>query len=242
MTLKHSIRRVVHLFGFDIVRYPLHHPLERTIRLLQHYRVDYVVDVGAHDGEFATSIRQLGYTGKIISFEPLPQPFEVLRRKAAADANWDVYRHAIGDATGEVTINVSGNAGMSSSVLPMLDTHLTVAPDSRYVATETVRQVRLDSLLPQLGVGAGHRTFLKIDVQGYEGAVLEGASGLFADAAILGMQLELSLTPLYAGAMTYREGLERAEDLGMILMGLDPVFSDPKSGRLLQVDAVFFAA
>jgi hypothetical protein len=41
--------------------------------------------------------------------------------------------------------------------------------------------------------------------------------------------------------MTYREGLDRAESLGMTLMGLDPVFADPATGQLLQVDAVFFA-
>jgi hypothetical protein len=83
---------------------------------------------------------------------------------------------------------------------------------------------------------------LKIDVQGYEGAVLDGASSLFADGSIVGLQLELSLVPLYGGAMTYREGLDRAESLGMTLMGLDPVFADPKSGQLLQADSVFFTA
>ena len=241
MAMKHNIRRLVQRFGLDIVRYPLHSPSARTVRLLQHHRVDHVTDVGANDGGFASSIRRLGYTGKIVSFEPLTQPFEALRRKAALDGNWDVYRNAIGDTRGEVTINVSGNSGLSSSVLPMLDTHLIAAPNSRYVDTETVGQERLDSLLPKMGVGEHNRTFLKVDVQGYESAVLEGASGLFADGAIVGLQLELSLAPLYAGAMTYRAALERAEGFGMTLMGLDPVFSDPTSGRLLQVDAVFFA-
>lgn len=242
MALKHTVRSWAHRFGFDIVRFPLHDPLARTVRLMQHYKVDHVIDVGANDGGFSSEIRQLGYAGKIISFEPLKQPFDALRLKASADGNWDVHRHAIGHINGEVTINVSGNSGLSSSVLPILDAHLAVAPNSQYVSQETVPQRRLDTLLPKLGIDAARRTFLKIDVQGYEGAVLDGASGLFADGAILGMQLELSLTPLYAGGMTYREGLERAEALGMSLMGLDPVFSDPKTGRLLQVDAVFFAA
>jgi len=71
--------------------------------------------------------------------------------------------------------------------------------------------------------------------------VLDGASGLFADSAVVGLQLELSLVPLYGGAMTYREAMDRAEGLGMVLMGLDPVFADPNSGRLLQADAVYFA-
>ena len=112
----------------------------------------------------------------------------------------------------------------------------------RYVGTETIRQERLDALLPRFGLTSSSRTFLKVDVQGYERAVLDGASGLFADGSIIGLQLELSLVPLYDGAMTFREGLERANNLGMTLMRLDPMFDDPTSGQTLQVDAVFIAA
>ena len=242
MRWKHELRRIVQRFGVDVVRYPLHDPLVRTVKLLEHHRVTCVVDVGANDGGFAAAIRGLGYTGRIISFEPLQGPFESLRRKAISDDNWSVTQCAVGDAKGEVTINVSGNAGLSSSVLPMLESHTDVAPNSRYVGAETVRQERLDALLPELGVNPNIRTFLKVDVQGYENAVLDGASGLFSNNAVVGLQLELSLVPLYAGAMTYREGLDRAESLGMTLMGLDPVFADPESGQLLQADAVFFTA
>ncbi|WP_328351403.1 FkbM family methyltransferase [Mycobacterium sp. NBC_00419] len=241
MRWKHELRHVVQRFGLDIVRYPLHDPLARTVKLLEHHHIDCVVDVGANDGGFATSIRRLGYAGRIISFEPLRRPFESLDRKAAADPNWDTHRCAIGDTNGEVTINVSADAGLSSSVLPMLQSHTDAAPQSRHVSTETVSQKRLDQVLPTLRVGPTHRTFLKVDVEGYESAVLDGASDLLAAGGIVGLQLELSLVPLYEGAMKYREGLDRAEGLGMTLMGLDAVFADPESGQLLQADAVFFA-
>lgn len=242
MRLKHEVRHLVQRFGIDVVHYPLHAPMARTVKLLEYHGVDCVVDVGANDGGFATGIRGLGYTGRIISFEPLQEPFEVLRRKAGSDDNWDALQFAVGDVNREVNINVSGNAGLSSSVLPMLEAHTEAAPSSRYVGTETVTEERLDKLLTELGVGPDSRTFLKIDVQGYERAVLDGASGLFDGGAVMGLQLEVSLVPLYDGAMTYREVLDRAENLGMTLMGLDPVFSDPKSGQLLQADAVFFVA
>lgn len=242
MRLKHELRHFVQRFGVDVVRYPLHDPMARVVQLLNYHRIGCVVDVGANDGGYATTIRGLGYSDRIISFEPLQRPFEALRRKAAGDPNWDVLQCAVGDAQTEVTINVAGNAGLSSSVLPMLESHTAVAPESRYIGTETVEQHRLDALLPSFGMGPERRIYLKVDVQGYERAVLDGATELFKTGAIVGLQLELSLVPLYDGAMTYREGLDRAEALGMTLMGLDPVFSDPESGQLLQADAVFFAA
>lgn len=241
MTWKHSVRLAFqkHL-GLDIVRFPGHDPMLNTVKLLQNHGVNCLVDVGANNGGFALPLREAGYQGRIISFEPLSKPFAALRRYVDRDSNWDAYQCAVGATKDKVTINISGNSGLSSSVLPMLDSHTAAAPQSRYVDTETVDQDRLDSLLPNMGVASSDRVFLKIDVQGYEAAVLDGASALLASPTIVGMQLELSLTPLYEGAMTYREGLARADTLGMSLMGISPVFTNPDSGRLLQFDAVFF--
>jgi FkbM family methyltransferase len=211
-----------------------------VVRLLEYFGVDCVIDVGANSGGFASTIRNLGYQGRIVSLEPLPDPFELLATQAAKDPEWEALRVAAGDEDGQIRINIAGNAGASSSVLEMLDTHTDAAPQSRYVGTEIVPQRRLDGLLPELGIGSAHPAFLKLDVQGYESAVLDGAVELFGEGAITGLQMELSLVPLYAGAITYREGLAWAEELGMSLMGLIPGFSDSRSGRLLQADAVFF--
>ena len=69
-------------------------------------------------------------------------------------------------------MEVSGTS-VSSSVLPMRAEHVAVWPDSRPVGREDVPVVRLDTIAAELGV-AGRRTLLKIDVQGYEAAVLRG--------------------------------------------------------------------
>lgn len=241
MSLQHRLRLGLRRVGIDLARYPSSDPLFSVVRLLNHFAIDCVIDVGANDGGFASTIRRLGYSGRIVSVEPLSAPFEVLAARAAKDTAWDVVRAAVGDEDREIVINVAGNAGASSSVLPMLADHANAAPESRYVGTEIVPQRRLDGLLPEFGVGKRRPAFLKLDVQGYEAAVLDGAAELLDARAIVGLQMELSLVPLYAGAITYREGLDRAEELGMPLMGLVPGFSDPRSGRLLQFDAVFFA-
>lgn len=232
-------RRLARKVGLDVWRYPEADPLWRAVRLLAAHEIDVVVDVGANDGEYATVIRQLGYGGRIISFEPVQDPFQRLSARAASDRAWDPVRSALGDEDREVTINVSGNAATSSSVLPMLDSHLAVAPTSAYVGTEQVPQKRLDDVLPLMGVTAGHRVFLKVDAQGYEGPVLDGASRMLESAQLVGLQVELSLTPLYEGALTWQETMARATGIGMELMDVMPGVAKPQ-GRLLQMDAVFF--
>jgi FkbM family methyltransferase len=239
VTLQHQVRLGLRRFGIDFARYPESDPMSSVVRLLEHFGIDCVVDVGANSGGFASTIRRLGYSGRIVSLEPLSGPFEMLAARASKDPAWEVLRVAAGDEDCEIEINIAGNAGASSSVLTMLEAHANAAPDSRYVGTEVVPQRRLDGLLPELGVGAAHSAFLKLDVQGYEGAVLDGAIELFGAGAIAGLQMELSLVPLYSGAITYKEGLDRGERLGMSLMGILPGFSDPSSGRLLQADVVF---
>lgn len=241
MSLQHRLRLGLRSVGIDLARYPSSDPMFGVVQLLSHFAIDCVIDVGANDGGFASTIRRLGYSGRIVSVEPLSAPFEVLAARAAKDPAWEVVHAAVGDEDRDVVINVAGNAGASSSVLPMLDSHESAAPESRYVGTEVVPQRRLDGLLPEFGIGKQHPAFLKLDVQGYEAAVLDGAAELLDARAIVGLQMELSLVPLYAGAITYREGFDRAQQLGMALMGLIPGFADPRSGRLLQADAVFFA-
>src|SRR5260370_18092929 len=139
-------------------------------------------------------VRRGGFRGKIISFEPLAEAHSKLRQAAGSDPLWTVApRMALGDHAGTLLMHVAGSSA-SSSALPMLDAHLRAAPESAYIGTETVAVSRLDTVAEDLQVG-GQNLFLKIDVQGFEPQVLDGATRLLD--RIQGMELELSLTPLY---------------------------------------------
>ena len=81
-------------------------------------------------------------------------------------------------------------------------------------------------------------TFLKIDVQGYEKFVLEGAPNLLK--RVIGVQLELSLVPLYEGDTPYLRMLEFLESAGLHLTLIEPGFRDKNTGEDLQFDGVFF--
>jgi FkbM family methyltransferase len=237
VTLLHRARRVVQRVGIDVCRFPHNEPGYHRVKLLAHHEIDQVFDIGASDGRFGAELRRFGYRGRIVSFEPLPDAYAKLADRASADPLWTTFQYALGSESAEVILNVAGNAGASSSILPMLERHTTAAPEAGVVATETVQQHRLDAVWREL-TQEQSRLFLKIDVQGYERRVLAGAREVLQHC--VGVQLELSFVPLYEGSMSYREAFDEMERLGLTLMLLDPGFRDHQTGQLLQADAAFF--
>lgn len=205
-------------------------------RFLSVARPTAVLDIGANTGQYGISLRKCGFTGRIISFEAIQSVHARLSAMAASDQNWIIAPCcALGRAPGQARINLAGNS-VSSSLLPINESHLRAAPDSRYVGSEAVRIERLDDLAPSLLPKNG-RLLIKIDTQGYEEEVLAGGAVVVGGATA--MQLELSLTPLYQGAPSLRRSLELSEALGFQLHGLIPGFYDNETGRLLQMDGLF---
>lgn len=209
----------------------------RFYRQLIYHGVDTVLDVGANVGGYATYIRHLGFKGNILSFEPLSTAHGKLTQVATGDPKWHVLpRMVLGNSDGEITINIAGNS-TSSSVLPMNNLHKNAAPQSVYIGDEKVPIQRLDDITHP-AVSIAESIFLKIDTQGYEMPVLEGSVQLLKQ--IRGVQVELSLAPLYAGQQLYRDVIEWLFDHGFEMWNIIPGFTDQNSGRMLQFDGVFF--
>ena len=182
---------------------PLLPPGLRRGRLLAWQQIDVVVDVGANAGQYGSAIRAAGYEGRIISFEPLSQAFEVLATTAEADPLWECHRLALGAGSGRARLNVSDDLE-ASSLLSMEDRHVRHCPSSAYVGTEMVDVEGLDALASSLFL-AHDRVYLKLDVQGYELEVLDGSEATLPRVALV--EAELSLVPPYAtGRSTDQSG------------------------------------
>lgn len=234
--IKFAIQRVLRSLGWEIRRFSLDE-MTHLNQMLSHHCIDTVLDVGANIGQFATTLRQTGFLGEIISFEPQSDAHARLVAMSASDPRWTVVsRCAVGAAPGELTMNISDNS-VSSSALPILDMHTDSAPASRYIRTETAPVITLDSCdeVPATG-----RIFVKIDTQGFEQQVIDGAKQLFTRA--IGVQTELSLAPLYEGQADFLEILNQMQMLGFSTWAINPGFADRAKGRLLQVDVTYFRA
>lgn len=225
-------------FGVNISRVsPTSNPDLQLLLGLRQHGVDVVLDVGANTGQFAEGILKRGFAGRVVSFEPLSAAHAALCKTASSRANWTVaQRSALGSKEGEVLINVSANS-VSSSILPMLDLHKQAAQGSDYVGTETVPVITLDAAAAR-HVEHNENVFVKIDTQGFEWEVIEGGAETLARAT--GVLCEMSLTPLYKNQKLMPDLLARLAALGLDLWAVQPGFADPRTGRTLQVDGVFF--
>jgi FkbM family methyltransferase len=237
MRLSTAINNILGKMGLEVRRLKNVSSAAQLVSSLRKFDIDLVLDVGANKGQFALDIRQYGYAGRIVSFEPLSQAHGQLLRSSAGDTMWDAYpRCALGDHNGEVEINIAGNSE-SSSILPMLESHRSAAPESAYQGKEIVPINTLDAVAGQYLKDA-RAPFLKIDTQGFEWHVLDGARDILPH--IKGILVELSLVPLYEGQHLWRDVIDRLETAGFTLWAFQPVFSDRSQGRSLQVDGIFY--
>jgi FkbM family methyltransferase len=229
----HRAKLLVHRAGFDVTRDTFKY---RFVHQVREHGIDTVLDIGANTGQFAVLMRQSGFSGRIHSVEPLQSAYTQLQAAAGRDSRWTVQRAAVGAEAGALTMNVSGNS-VSSSVLPMLDRHADAAPSAKYVAQEEVPATTVDDIVRAQDLDP-ERTLLKIDVQGYEKAVLDGAAKTLP--AFRAVRTEMSLVPLYEGQVLMPEVVAELGALGLDLWFIEPGFAEPDTRRLLQLDGMFF--
>jgi len=208
-SLKQFLKWVFKAVDIDVKRRStVSNPSYQLLRGLRKFNINLVLDVGANTGQFASGLRSFGFEEKIVSFEPLSDAFNSLSRRALSDPNWQVHaRGAVGDFDGEIEINISGNS-VSSSVLPMEEAHLSAASNSAYVGSENVPICKLDSIATDY-ISNSTCCFLKMDVQGFEWQVLDGAKDTLKQ--VQGVLCEMSLVELYKNQKLWLDLIKRFE-------------------------------
>jgi hypothetical protein len=83
-------------------------------RLAQQLQVDCVLDVGANRGQFALELRDIGYEGRLISFEPISSEYSVPASHFENDPKWRGYRIALGSQSESKSITIPRLAVVSS--------------------------------------------------------------------------------------------------------------------------------
>jgi FkbM family methyltransferase len=197
--------------------------------------INCVLDVGANEGQFAEQIRRAGYTGRIVSYEPVAHLLAALREKAGADPAWLVEGCALGDEEGTAQINVV--EGTMSSLLPASEFGREWSNRLGKSRPETIRIRRLDAVLDDAIRGLDDpRIFLKMDTQGYDLATVHGAGDRLSE--VVGLQSEVSCVPIYDGMPRMTEQLDAYEAEGFAISAMFPVSRHVRTMRVIEFDVV----
>lgn len=208
--------------------------VKQFAKLCNSMEVFTVFDVGANVGQFSKDIRRHSFKAKIYSFEPVQETYTKLVSNFRNDSEWIGIKKGVGRYTGTLEINLSANAGLSTSFMDMGEQHLINFPDSRYIGTEIVEVTTIDAQISDLKIEPS-KLGVKIDVQGFELEVLWGMSTNIREIRCL--MIEASLAPLYLGEPTLSEIITFLESHNHRVVDIFRGVQS-RSGQLLQVDLI----
>lgn len=188
-TLKDLARHALQRRGYELYRRPY---LPRGVDAVETLRANFpsfqprvIFDVGANVGQTVQRLKPLFPDAQIHAFEPIPAIHAQLRANAAKFHNVFPHALALADRAGHATITLQ-----SSSELNSLNPTLTPAPGAEAVK---IQLETLDAFCDRAGIG--HIDLLKLDVEGLELSVLQGARGHLASGAVDFVLAECGLMP-----------------------------------------------
>ncbi len=224
-------------FGVVVRRASPHNDrLSRRRHALAICGINCVFDVGAHVGDYAADLRAAGYSGKIVSFEPLPAPHAQLAKRATSDLLWiAAARCALGNTDGSALMHVSRNL-VSSSLLKASPELIVYDSDTDFIDQVEVPVRTLSDQASNHLTPSSH-CLVKIDAQGFEKQILEGARDVLPQVLIV--EVEVSFAELYVGQAGWREVIDYLEREQFQIWDIEPIFYSRQSGRLLQADVTF---
>lgn len=242
--LKRAARKLVRALGYEVVptAFLEQHAFARHLdTLFRELRIDCVLDVGANRGQYRDFLRdRVGFDGWIISFEPVPRAVALLRDRAATDPRWLIHGYALGSEDGRQSMNVMKPDFLSSFRTPDYSKVRLYTEREVFDHVESVEVRALDSVIGELR--RSHRMdnpYLKLDTQGFDLEVIQGASSTLP--TIRALQTELSVRPFYEKAPTHREMLDAMTARGFDITAMFPVGRDERL-RVIEFDCVMINA
>jgi FkbM family methyltransferase len=190
---KRLLRSATHAVGLDVTRYRPSptgaNALEDIRALLANVRSPTVFDVGANVGQSVTAFREL-FPGSILhSFEPGPGAFRQLKANTRGVDNVHLVNAGVGSASGTQVLSENEHSDMSSFLRPAKAAWGSIVSET---------QIAVTTLDEYCGANhVNHIDLLKIDTQGYEFEVLQGATRLMAANQIRLIYMEVIFSEMY---------------------------------------------
>ena len=233
------VSRVARRLGYYVTKDPSTIlQAEHLRRIFATLRINCVLDVGAHQGDFAAWLRAIGYAGLILSFEPVTENFEVLEKRAGRDKHWHVHRIGLGAAAGDAEIQIFTGNTFHSFLEASAFGRERFANRMQVERREVVHVERLDAVIDELLPDVPDpRIFLKVDTQGFDLEVIRGLGA--RAAAVQALQVEMAIKSAYEQSTNgFLDAWAELEQLGFEPSAMFPVSYDTDGISLVEFDCV----
>jgi len=225
--LKYKLRKWLISIGIDVYPYDHRNSVQSFLEyLIKHREIKEVWDVGANVGQYAKMLRMLGFKQKIISFEALPDAYEILKDNAEADVNWTTHGPlVISEQRQKIEFFETDNSVSSSRLKPL---------SMDIVKHHVLPSKPLEDFLNN----ADSKTcrLLKLDVQGSEQSVLASCGSQLQKFDYV--QLEASIRTSYENEIDYISIIRYMNERNYKLMFVYPGVADV-NGNVIQVELFF---
>jgi FkbM family methyltransferase len=178
---------------------------------------DIAFDVGANVGEYSVLLsRQCGASGRVWAFEPVPDTYWRLRETLALNrcGNVTPVQAAVGDGAGIVRMNLFEPQYSAWNTMGMPEM---MTPQGNRISpakSVDVPSCTLDAFCHSEKIEKIN--FLKVDVEGFEKAVFQGAAELLRERRVECVCFEISQAPLKGANATSRSIFEALETFGYL--------------------------
>jgi len=239
--MKKIIKKIFNVFGCEIIqtKYVVSPPdaFEDQQKIFAGQNAVIIFDVGAHHGQTALSYNKLFKTSQIFSFEPFGESYAALTNTVKGCENIKTFNTALSNVTGEVDFH-SNQSSATNSILP---SHKEGAAIWDVNLLDTVKKIKVpvttvDDFMVTHNIS--HIDILKIDTQGTEYLVIEGALNSIKAGKIKLIYMEILTLPTYENQKKFDEILFLLRTNGFELYNIYNT-SHTKNGTLRQVDAIF---
>lgn len=192
-----------------------------------------ILDIGANVGQFSIAAAQKFPKSEIISFEPVPNTFIKLKTNTKRFPNVRIYNFALGNQEGDIEF-YENNYSHASSVLPISVFQKTNFPKTAVTKKIKVPIKKIEKLF--YGKKLQGPILMKLDVQGFEKDVIEGAGELIHQIDYL--LFETSFIQMYDGEPLFSEMHDFMNSIGFRLVA--PVgFLQSEKSIILQMDMLY---
>ena len=219
-------RKIVRKMGYDLFRLPLEKLGRDPYLDMSKFVVNsapVLFDVGANYGQTIEHFNKIFPGATIHSFEPSPNVFDFLLKKAGEMNNLRVWNYGVGAVSGSGMFNENKHQNMSS----FLELGREGWGEIKYTTKTSITSIDdfcRDRKIPNMDI-------LKIDTQGYELEVLKGASKMLSTGKIGLLYFEVNFIELYKNMPTFGQLYDFAVSQGYELITIYPIhYRNKKAG------------